>query len=43
MNTNEQLMQVIAWLIQEYEEGEGTIPDGLYNAAKIAIKQGENK
>jgi hypothetical protein len=33
------LLSVAYWLTKEYEEGEGSIPDGLYNAARQAIQQ----
>ena len=37
------LQYVAAWLMQEYEQGDGSIPDGLYNAARTAIARSEGK
>lgn len=33
------LLSVAYWLMQEHEEGDGNIPDGLYNAARQATQQ----
>ena len=33
------LLYIASWIEKEYEEGDGTIPDGLYNAARVAIKK----
>lgn len=33
------LLYIASWIEKEYEEGDGTIPDGLYNAARAAIKK----
>jgi hypothetical protein len=30
------MLYVLDWLVQEYEEGDGIIPDGLYTAARKA-------
>jgi hypothetical protein len=30
------MLYVLDWLVQEYEEGDGIIPDGLYTAARRA-------
>lgn len=33
------LLYIASWIEKECEEGDGTIPDGLYNAARAAIKK----
>jgi len=35
---NDPKLAVLDWLIREYEEGDGTIPDGLYMAARKATR-----
>ena len=33
------LLYIASWIEKECEEGDGTIPDGLYNSARAAIKK----
>lgn len=36
-----ELLYIARWLMQECDEGDGTIPDGLYNAARAAIARAD--
>lgn len=39
LNAFPDLLYIASWIEKECEEGDGTIPDGLYNAARAAIKK----